>query len=123
MKRYLLFLILLVACQDNEADAPELVTRAAQQIGSSGALLEGEITEVGPVRPITFGFLWDDQSDITMGSGATQYIAGTTSEKRVFSIQLSSLTPATTYYYRSFASDAGFTKIYYGGVVSFTTLP
>ena len=123
MRRYLLFLFLLVACQDNEPDAPELVTKAAQQIGATSALLEAEIKEPGPVRPITYGFLWDDQSNITFGSGASQYIGGTTSDPRAYSIQLDNLTPATTYYFRSFASDAGFTKIYYGGVVSFTTLP
>lgn len=122
MRRYLLFL-LMMACQTNEADMPELVTNAAQQIGPTSAVLEAKIIEVGPIRPITFGFLYDVQPDIHIASGANQYIGGTTSDELTYSIKVETFLPNTTYYYRSFAANSNFMKIYYGAVVSFTTLP
>lgn len=123
MRRYVFILLLLAACQTNEADAPELITNPAQQIGTTSAVLEAEITEVGPIRPITFGFLYDVQPDLNIGTGASQYIGGTTSDPRMYSIKVETFLPNTTYYYRSFAANSDFTRIYYGAVVSFTTLP
>ncbi len=124
MRAYFIFFILLVACQTNEADAPEQITKNAQQIGVSSAVFEAEIVAVGPVRPITFGFLWDSQgNDLTIATAANKNILGTTSDPRTFSIKVENLLPATTYYYRSFAANSDFTRIYYGGVVFFTTLP
>ncbi len=123
MRRYLFILLLLVACQSNEADAPELITKPAQQIGTTSAVLEAEITEVGPIRPITFGFLYDVQPDLNIGTGANQYLGGTTSDPRLYSIKVETFLPNTTYYYRSFAANSGFTQIHYGAVVTFTTLP
>jgi hypothetical protein len=123
MRGYLFILLLLAACQSNEADAPELITKPAQQIGTTSAVLEAEITEVGPIRPITFGFLYDVQPDLNIGTGANQYIGGTTSDPRLYSIKVETFLPNATYYYRSFAANSDFTRIYYGAVVSFTTLP
>lgn len=123
MRRYVSILLLLAACQTNEADAPELITKPAQQIGTTSAVLEAEITEVGPIRPITFGFLYDVQPDLNIGTGANQYIGGTTSDPRTYSIKVETFLPNTTYHYRSFAANSDFTQIYYGAVVSFTTLP
>ncbi len=124
MRGHLIYFILLFGCQTNEADFPELKTNDAQQIGASSAILEAEVTEVGPIRPITIGFLWDSQgNDLTIATAANKNILGTTSDPRTFSIKVENLLPATTYYYRGFAADSNFTRIYYGDVVSFTTLP
>ena len=112
-----------MGCQDNEADAPELLTAEAQQIASNGVLMGCEIKEIGPVRPVNYGFLWDKQPDLTTIASANKYIGGSTSDPRTFSIQLSNLTAATKYYYRGFAANADYSKIYYGNVVTFTTLP
>ena len=123
MKKWYFILVLLFSCQDNEADAPELFTSEAQQIAANGVVMGCDIKEVGPVRPINFGFLWDKQPDITLVASANKYIGGTTSDPRTFSIQLNNLTAATKYYYRGFAANADYSKIYYGNVVTFTTLP
>ena len=124
MRAVFICFLLLAACQTNEADFPELLTKAAQQIGVDSAVLEAEIVEVGPIRPITFGFLWDSQgNDLTIATAANKNILGTTSDPRLFSVLVQNLNPATTYYYRSFAANSDYTKIYYGSIVSFTTLP
>lgn len=78
---------------------------------------------MGPLRPITYGFLYDVQSDFTIASAANQYIGGSTSDPITYSIKVESFVPNTTYYYKSFAANSDFTQIYYGAVVSFTTLP
>ena len=123
MKRLLLLLVLLTGCQDNEADRPELETKPAQQVGATSALLEAELVETGPIKPVVVGFLWGTTSDLTIFSAPDKHTFGTTSEKGPFSIHVDHLAPITTYYYRAFAADTDFTKIYYGAVVSFTTLP
>ena len=123
MKKFVLMFCLLMGCQTNEANFPELLTRDAQQVGATSAVLEAEIKVIGPVRPISFGFLWGVQQDITIASAANKVVAGTASEPRTYSIKLDNLSPGTTYYFKSFAANAGYTAIYYGQVVAFTTLP
>ena len=123
MRKWFFILVLLLSCQDNEADAPDLTTAEAQQIANNGAVMGCEIKEVGPVRPINYGFLWDTQANVSIVAAANKYIAGSTSSPRTFSIQLNNLTAATKYYYRGFAANADYSKIYYSNVVTFTTLP
>lgn len=124
MKHWRVFILFFfIGCQNNEADAPELFTEEAQAIASTGVLMGAEIKEIGPVRPVNYGFLWDSQPDITMIGAVNKYIGGSTSDTRKFSIQLSNLTSSTKYYYRGFAANADYSKIYYGNVVTFTTLP
>ena len=124
MKHWRVIIVLFfVGCQNNEADYPELQTDEAQQIANNGVVMGCEIREVGPVRPVNYGFLWDKQPDLTTIASANKYIGGSTSDPRTFSIQLNNLTAATKYYYRGFAANADYSKIYYGNIVSFTTLP
>ena len=127
MRKYAIWFSLLVivmcSCQDKEADAPELLTKQAQQIGTSSAVFEAELVEVGPVRPVLIGFLWDSQPDISIGTASQKFVLGPASDPRLFSINVGNLVPATTYYYRSFAANSNYTLLYYGQVVSFTTLP
>jgi len=121
--RWLFVLLFAFACQENEADAPGLLTKPAQQIGSTSAVLEAEVTETGPIKPITIGFLWGATQDLTIAAAPGQHIIGPTSDKGPFSVKVETFTAGTTYYYRSFAANAEFTRIYYGAVVSFETLP
>ncbi|CAN5330433.1 hypothetical protein BH09BAC3_BH09BAC3_28960 [soil metagenome] len=123
MKKWFLLLVVAVGCQNNEADFPELSTDEAQQIGATSVVMGAEIREIGPVRPVNYGFLWDTQSDITIASSRNKIILGSASAARKFSIKLEILAPNTKYYYRGFASSVDNTKFYYSGVVSFTTLP
>ncbi|NOT74125.1 MAG: fibronectin type III domain-containing protein [Cyclobacteriaceae bacterium] len=124
MKKWgILLIFVAIACQDNEADAPELFPDNAQQIGATSVVMGAEIKEIGPVRPVNFGFLWDTQSDLSVINSKNKIVLGSTSEARKFSIKLDNLTPATTYFYRGFAANADYSKIYYSSIVSFTTLP
>lgn len=120
---YFFAFLVVLGCQDDEADRPELLTKPAQQIGSTSAVLDAELTETGPIKPLVTGFLWGTTTDLSIFSAPNRYVGGETSSKGPFSIKIESLAPGTTYSYRSFAADPGFSKIYYGAVVSFTTLP
>lgn len=121
---YFFAFLLVVGCQDNEADRPELLTKPAQQIGSTSAVLDAELTETGPIKPLVTGFLWGTPTDdLSIFAAPNRYVGSETSSKGPFSIKVENLAPGTTYSYRSFAADPGFYKIYYGAVVNFTTLP
>jgi hypothetical protein len=113
----------LLACQDNEADFPELTTDFAQQIGATSVVMGAEIKEIGPIRPVHYGFLWDIQPNLSVIGATNKIVLGEAIEPRKFSIKLDNLTPATLYYYRGFAANADYSKIYYADIVSFTTLP
>jgi len=116
-------LFLLVACQQPEADSPEMQTSEAQQIGATSVVMETEIKQIGPVRPVNYGFFWDTQSDLTIVASKNRVILGSTSQARKFSIRLDNLTANTTYFYRGFAANADYSRIYYSNIVTFTTLP
>ncbi len=124
MKRILFLLVLVTfSCQENEADAPEVVTTDPQEIGRTSAVIWADLKEVGPVRPVNYGFLWDTQGNLNTLITKSNFVIGSTSDKKTFSIKIENLTPATTYYYRGFAANADYSKIYYGNVVSFNTQP
>ncbi len=123
MMRHSIFLILLlVACQKDEADKPELLTKPAQQIGQTSAVLEAEVTETGPIQPITVGFLWSTTNNLTLGDSPGKHTLGPTGSTGPYSIKVETFAPATTYYYRAYATNPGVTQVWYGAIVSFTTL-
>ncbi len=113
---------ILFACQVNEADAPEMSTQDAQQIGATSVVMGAEIKEIGPIRPMNYGFFWDAQSDLSVIAAANKLVLGSASGPKTFSIKLDNLTRNTTYYYRSFTANGDYSKIYYGNTVSFKTL-
>ncbi len=123
MKKSIFGLVLILfACQVNEADAPEMNTQDAQQIGATSVVMGGEIKEIGPVRPVNYGFFWDTQSDLSVVASANKLVLGAASGPKVYSIKLDNLSKNTTYYYRSFSANGDYSKIYYGNTVSFKTL-
>ncbi len=121
--RLLLFLLIAVSCQEDEADEPELRTKPAQQIGPASAVLEAEIVETGPIKPITVGFLWSTTNNLTLDVSPGRYILGPTGNKGPYSIKVETFGPNTTYYYRAYATNSTVTQVWYGEIVSFTTLP
>lgn len=121
--RWLYILLLVFACQENEADAPELLTKPAQQIGQTSAVLEADVTETGPIKPITVGFLWSTTNNLTLDAAPGRYALGPTGSTGPYSIKIENLAPATTYYYRAYATNAAVTQVWYGAIVSFTTMP
>jgi hypothetical protein len=121
-KWFVMGLLMLAGCQVNEADAPELQTQEAQQIGATSVVMGAEIRHTGPVKPIHYGFLWDTQPDLTILAAKNKLVLGETSDPRTFSIKLDNLTASTTYYYRGFAANGDYSKIYYSNIVVFTSL-
>jgi hypothetical protein len=110
------------SCQSDEADAPEIKTAAATGIGLSQALLQGEIKEVGPIKPILYGFIWSTTAGVSVISAERKVLLGEAFEgDRVFSSQVSGLQQNTEYYFRAFATNQSQTSIYYGDEFSFKT--
>ncbi|GAB1446767.1 MAG: hypothetical protein KF860_15525 [Cyclobacteriaceae bacterium] len=126
MNKFGLHLVLIClifsGCDNDEAEFPELITSAAQQIGSTSVVLEAEIKETGSIRPIRYGFFWSTTPGLNIFNTANKLDLGQASEKKKFSIKLESLSPNTQYFVRSFSSDPDYSKIYYGNEISFTTL-
>lgn len=118
----LVFLIIALSCDSEEAEFPELITRQSQQIGSTSVVLEMEIKETGTIRPIRYGFLWSESSDLNLFTASNKVDLGITSDRGEYSIRLESLTPDTQYFVRSFAANQDYSKVYYGNEVSFSTL-
>ncbi len=117
-----ILLVTLAGCQVNEADAPEMSTDDAQQIGSTSVVMGASIKEIGPIRPMNYGFLWDVQSDLSIINAANKKVLGSASGPKIYSIRLDNLTKSTTYYYRSFTANEDYSKIFYGNTVNFKTL-
>jgi hypothetical protein len=91
-----------------------VLTGEASAVTSSSAILSGYVTGTGIVQQgIVFG---TNSVPIIQNSAAIEAGSGDGS----FSVQLSSLNPGTTYYFRSFAKRNNITT--YGSIASFTTL-
>ena len=86
-------------------------------------VMGAEIKQIGPVRPVHYGFLWDIQPNLSVIGATNEIVLGEASEPRKFSIKVDNLSPSTLYYYRGFAANSDYSKIYYADIVSFTTLP
>lgn len=122
--RILTFLVALVlfACQTNEADAPEVKTTTVTGIGLNRAMLQATLEEVGPLKPVQYGFLWSTEAGVNVITAKEQQVVGQTSESPLdYGMELTNLQPATEYFVRAFASNASFTSIYYGEEISFRT--
>ncbi|MCB0493534.1 MAG: hypothetical protein KDC93_14095 [Cyclobacteriaceae bacterium] len=119
---FLLLFIFTISCDSEEAEFPELITLQAQQIGSTGVVLEMEIKETGTIRPIRYGFLWSESSDLNLFTASSKVDLGMTSEKGKYSIRLESLMSNTQYFVRSYAANQDYSKVYYGNETSFFTL-
>lgn len=93
-----------------------VVTGNASNITMNSATLEGQITANGCSSVTAYGFEYSTTSGFTSGTVA----ASTNLSATNFSADISGLTPATTYYYKAFATNDGGTV--YGAERSFTTL-
>ena len=120
---YLLLLIgTLTSCQKAESIEPAIKSLEAQNISNSDVTMVGELEDMGARTNWDYGFVWSDLPGPDVNSGNLIYI-GNRSMEGIFSIQQDDLRSATTYYFKSFVSDPGFSTIYYGNERDFTTLP
>lgn len=109
--------LLLAACdEDTEATnfAPQVTTGDATGIYRKGVVLSGSIQATGTTNAKSYGILFSELE--SMAEYTEHPVADA---KSSFSIQLSNLTPGTTYYYCAYAYSSY--SIAKGQVKSFTT--
>ncbi|MEY4892169.1 MAG: hypothetical protein RIQ34_781 [Bacteroidota bacterium] len=97
--------------------APTVVTGVASSITTTGATVASSISATGCTSVTAYGIEYSTLSGFANGSG-TQ-VSSSNLNAGAFSSALSGLTPATTYYYKAYATNAGGTS--YGTQSSFTT--
>lgn len=109
--------LLLAACdEDTEATnfAPQIITGDATGIYRKGVVLSGSIQATGTTNAKSYGILFSELESMA------EYVEHpVTDAKSDFSIQLSNLTPGTTYYYCAYAHSSY--SIAKGQVKKFTT--
>jgi len=95
--------------------APTVTTTAASTITTSTASSGGNITSDGGATVTARGVCWSTTSGPTINNSTTSDASGT----GIFTSNLSSLAPSTTYYLRAYATNSVGTS--YGSEISFTT--
>ena len=101
----------------SSVSAPTITTQAASSLAATSAALNGSITATGGANATQSGFAYGVSSDLStvIATSTLGSQTGTAS----FSASVSSLTCATVYYFRSYATNTGGTG--YGSIQSFTT--
>jgi hypothetical protein len=96
---------------------PVVTTQAVSNIGSTNAIGNGTITDLGVPNPTAYGICYGASAnpDVT-GSKVDK---GTASATGAFTAQITGLTPGATYHVRAFATNNVGTS--YGSDVTFTT--
>ena len=96
---------------------PSLTTGAASAITINSATCAGTITSIGCSAITAYGIEWSTTAGFPNGTGTA--VPSTNLAGGSFSSNLTGLSPATTYYYHAYATNAGGTG--YGSQQSFTT--
>lgn len=96
---------------------PVVSTLAVSAIDATSATANGTLTELGDPSPTAHGFVWNTSGSPTLADNTADL--GAASDTVVFNSALSGLSAYTTYYVRSFATNAGGTV--YGSQATFTT--
>ncbi|MFP6898099.1 MAG: lamin tail domain-containing protein [Roseibacillus sp.] len=86
-------------------DPPSVINVGASNVGATEATIGGEVTDTGGVAPAVTLYWGDNDGGSTVGGWDHSINFGAQSGS--FSGGISSLNPGTTYYFRSFASNAG----------------
>lgn len=122
-KFFSLFVLLAVfACQQDEADKPKVETRGVGAVSLNKAVLQAELLEVGPIKPVQYGFLWSTSNGVNAISAQGKIVVGEASEGELpYSYEIANLSPGTDYFVRPFAATNGYANIYYGDEITFTT--
>jgi len=107
-------ILLYSSCKKDPA-LPSVTTKNATSITRTSASSGGEVTADGRAEVIERGVCWNTTENPTTSQNKTSSGAGTGS----FTIELTQLTPGTTYYIRAYATNSAGTA--YGNQVSFST--
>ena len=115
--RYYGHSVRLVRSFDTDVVKPSLTTATPTNVTTTSATLGGDVTSDGGATVTERGVCWSTSSNPTLsGSHQKASTAGTGS----FTLNITGLTPGTTYYVRAYAKNSQGTS--YGDEVSFTTL-
>lgn len=108
-----------LGAQESDSSAPTVTTNFASNVGASSARLHGNITSTGGETggSTEHGFAYS--TNATLSSGVSTTTLGTYAAAGTFSEAIASLSPNTTYYYRSYATNSAGTG--YGAIQSFFT--
>ena len=112
----------LHAVMDN-LSYPTVITSQPSDISASKATLRGEIVSSGITNISGRGFYYNTTGEPNFFNGTNIQVSG--NEVGAFTYNLTDLSPNTTYYIRTYAivsTNNNNGNIYYGDVVSFTTL-
>jgi hypothetical protein len=124
MRKFLSLLLVLIvfACQQDEADQSVVETREAITIGSDKAVLQATLIAAGPIKPVQYGFLWSTVSDVNAFSAQGSFVVGEGAEDKLsYSYEINDLLPGTAYFVKAFATTNGSANFYYGEEITFTT--
>jgi len=97
-------------------DEPTVITKAVVSVGITDAVCGGSVEYSGYYELTAVGFCWSEKDEPTIED---HYSVEATSAGS-FVGKINNLSPNTTYYVRMYATNAN--GIYYGEVLSFTTL-
>lgn len=97
-------------------DEPTVITKAVVSVGTTDAVCGGSVEYSGYYELTAVGFCWSEKAEPTIED---HYSIEATSAGS-FVGKINNLSPNTTYYVRTYATNANGT--YYGNVLEFTTL-
>lgn len=99
------------------ATAPAIANPTASNISNTAALLGANITSTGSAPVTESGIYYSTNNGFANGTGTK--VTGSATTTGAFTVQVSGLNPATSYYYKAFATNSGGTA--YTSQGSFTT--
>jgi hypothetical protein len=102
---------------DATPQPPAVETNDASSVTTSGALLNGNILNLGSENPTQHGFVWSTTSNPTLDDNYSEQ--GAVSNTGAYTHDLTGLLPGKTYYIKAYAINAVGTA--YGDEISFTT--
>ena len=105
-----------VCATSSSSNLPQVVTSEVDVFTSSTAICRGDVVTDSGATVTVRGVCWSTLHNPTLNNNHANSGAGL----GVFTVNISGLSPATTYYVRSYATNASGTS--YGNEVSFTTL-
>ena len=97
-------------------DEPTVITKSVVSVGTTDAACGGSVEYSGYTALTAVGFCWSENSEPTIND----HFSIESTSAGSFVGKLTSLTPNTTYYVRTYATNANGT--YYGNVLEFRTL-
>ena len=97
--------------------APTVTTQTVAHIGTTTAIGNGTVTDLGTPNPTQHGVCWSTTVNPTIADSKT--VQGSVSATGAFTSNMSELSPDTTYYVRVYATNTAGTS--YGNEVSFTS--